>query len=137
MRSLISRGLWLGALGFAALVWAAPAGAQQAGNPADSQALDQAVAGKPAVERPLDLRLDVVAYDVSRDVRLTNQLQKMAEAGGGGFSTAGINDIQKVMSSVVSGQASPTAAPPSSPSLPGKSRLEIGDEAISHGRLDD
>ncbi|KIX14402.1 hypothetical protein [Dethiosulfatarculus sandiegensis] len=92
-------------------------------------ALDQMVKGKPPVERQVDIRLDVVGYEVDRNPRAKAQLQAVAKAGGGIFSGAGIKDIKKVMSGVVAGGPKPKA-PPSG------SRLMYGDSVVRHGRLE-
>jgi hypothetical protein len=92
-------------------------------------ALDQMVKGKPPVERQVEIRLDVVGYEVDRNPRAKAQLQAVAKAGGGVFSGAGIKDIKKVMSGVVAGGPKPKAPPTGS-------RLIYGDSVIRHGRLE-
>ena len=53
----------------------------------------------------------MVGYEVSKNPRVAAQLKSVAEAGGGGFSTAGIKDIKKVMTGVVSGSGASAAGP--------------------------
>lgn len=109
------------------LLLAAALPAAAAGNP-DVDALDRAVAGKPVLERKVDLKIHVVGYDLKRHPRAKRQLEAVATAGGGGFSTAGIKDIKKVMRGVVSGSKP-------RPVKRGR-RLEYGESIIRHGRLE-
>ena len=90
--------------------------------------LDKQVEGKPALERQLPVRIDVVGYDVEKIPKAKAQLQAVANAGGGSFSGAGIKEIGQVMSGVVSGAP---AAPP--PAVSG-GRLEWGPGVIYHGK---
>jgi hypothetical protein len=93
------------------------------------EALDKLVAGKPALERSLPIRVDVVGYDVDKIPQVKSQLQAVARAGGGAFSTAGVQDIGQVMTSVVTGGPQPRRPKPGT-------RLEFGDTIIRHGRLE-
>jgi|Deesub1362A_J573_1020465.scaffolds.fasta_scaffold12801_2 hypothetical protein len=93
------------------------------------EALDKLVAGKPALERSLPIRVDVVGYDVDKIPRVKSQLQAVARAGGGAFSTAGVQDIGRVMTSVVTGGPQPRRPKPGT-------RLEFGETIIRHGRLE-
>lgn len=89
-------------------------------------ALDKMVAGKPALQRQAPIRIDVVGYDVGRNSGAKSQLQAVAQAGGGAFSSAGVKDISKIMTGVVTGGKKP--APP-----PKGRRLIYGETIIRHG----
>ncbi len=93
---------------------------------AGDYALDKLVAGKPALQRQMPIRIDVVGYDVKRNAGAKSQLQAVARAGGGQFSSAGVKDIGKIMTGVVTGGKKPT--PP-----PKGSRLTYGETIIRHG----
>jgi len=89
-------------------------------------ALDKLVAGKPVLKRQVPIRIDVVGYDVKRNPGARSQLQAVAQAGGGSFSSAGVKDISKIMTGVVTGGKKPT--PP-----PRGRRLIYGETIIRHG----
>ncbi len=93
---------------------------------AGDYALDKLVKGKPALQRRIPIRIDVVGYDVKGNSRARSQLQAVAQAGGGAFSSAGVKDIGKIMTGVVTGGKKPT--PP-----PRGSRLTYGETIIRHG----
>lgn len=93
---------------------------------AGDYALDKLVAGKPVLQRQLPISIDVVGYDVKRNPGARSQLQAVARAGGGAFSSAGVKDIGKIMTGVVTGGKKPT--PP-----PKGRRLIYGETIIRHG----
>lgn len=102
-----------------------------AGADADVMALDKFVAGKKPLERNVEMNVHVVGYDLQRNPKARAQLQAVAQAGGGQFSTAGIKNITAVMSGVVSGGKKPQPVKRGS-----GLRLEYGESVVRHGRLE-
>lgn len=113
------------------LFWLCAVAAMAGPAPAADYDLDRQVEGKPALEREVPVRIDVVGYDVEKIPQAKAQLQAVANAGGGAYSGAGIREVGQVMSGVVSGTP---AAPPAAPQAGGGSRLQWGAGVIYHGK---